>query len=174
MELPKTLINSHSVLNIKNTDNNVSFWAILADIHNVNEKADEVHHYILYEQELNMTGINFPLSLSKLNRFEKQNETFSIKVFGYENKEIFPLRITRQMGRKHHVNLLHLQKGDLSHYCHIHNLNRYLYRTKSHKDVTYFCPYCLNGFFREDLMMNHKEFCAVNREQKKCAPAKRC
>ena len=57
----------------------------------MNEKADEVHHYILYEQELNMKGFNFPVSLSKLYQFEKQNETSSIKVFGYENKEIFPL-----------------------------------------------------------------------------------
>ena len=119
-----------------------------------------------------MKGINFPVSLSKLKWFEKQNETFSVKVFGYVSKEIFPLRITRQMGRKHHINLLHLQKGDLSHYCLIRNLNTYLYRTKSHKDVTYFCPYCLNGFIREDLMMNHKEFCAVNGEQKIVLPQK--
>ena len=83
----------------------------------MNKRADEVHHSILYEQELNMKGINFYVSLSKFNQFEKQNETFSINVLEYENEEIFPLRITRQKGRKHHVNLLHLQKGTLSHYC---------------------------------------------------------
>ena len=64
MELPKTLINSHSVLNIKSTDNKCFVWAILSDIHKVNEKADEVHHYMPYEQELNMKGTDFPVSLT--------------------------------------------------------------------------------------------------------------
>ena len=106
---------------------NVSFG--LADIHKVNERADEVHHYMPYE--LNMKGIDFPVSLSKLNQFEKQNETFSINVFGYDSNEIYPLRITRQKGRKYHINLLYIQKGNSSHYCLMRNLNGFLHRTKN-------------------------------------------
>ena len=166
LELPKTLINSHSLLHIKNGDDKCFVWAILANIHQVTESADEVHHYTPYECDLNMKGIDFPVSLSKLNQFAKQNEAFSVNVFGYENNEIYPLRITRQKGRKHHVNLLYLQKGDLSHYCLIRNLNRFLSRTKSCRNVTYFCDFCLHGYIRVDLMLKHREFCAVNGEQK--------
>ena len=172
LELPKTLINSHSLLNIKNRDDKCFVWVILANIHQVTESADEVHHYTSYECDLNMKGIDFPVSLSKLNQFEKQNEAFSVNVFGYENNEIYPLRITRQKGRKYHVNLLYLQKGDLSHYCLIRNLNRFLSRSKSCRNVTYFCDFCLHGYIREDLMLKHREFCAVNGEQKIVLPQK--
>ena len=166
IELPKTLQKSRMVLNIRNKDDKCFTWEILAHIHKANNNADCVDNYIPYESELCMKSIDYPVPLCKVNQFEGQNEELSINVFGFENDEIYPLRITRQKGRKHHINLLYLQRGDLFHYCLIRDLNGFLYRTESHKNKTYFCPYCLHGFIREDLMVKHIEFCGINCEQK--------
>lgn len=172
VELPKTLASSHTVLNIRNKDNKCFVWAVLAGIHQVDHNANIVENYLPYEHELNMKGIDYPVALCKINQFEKQNEGFSINVFGWESNEIYPLRITRKKGKKYHINLLYLKKGDISHYCVIRDLNGFLYRTKSNRNKMYFCPYCLNGFTREDLMMNHREFCAENGDQKIVLPQK--
>lgn len=172
IELPKTLQKSRTVLNIKNKDDKCFIWSILAHIHKVNENADRADNYVPYECQLNMKGIDYPVALCKLNQFERQNETVSINVFGFEKDEIYPLRITKQKERKHHINLLYLQRGDLSHYCLIRDLNGFLYRTKSHRSKTHFCPYCLHAFQREELMIKHIDFCGINGEQKIELPQK--
>ena len=38
-------------------------------------------------EELNMRGINFPVKLQDIEKFEKQNPEISINVFGFENKQ---------------------------------------------------------------------------------------
>ena len=44
------------------------------------------------ENTLKMEGIEYPVSLIDLNKFEKQNPTISITVLGYERKNVYPLR----------------------------------------------------------------------------------
>ena len=39
-----------------------------------------------------MKGIEYPVSLKNLGKFEKQNLTISITVFGYERGNVYPLR----------------------------------------------------------------------------------
>lgn len=62
-----------------------------------------VQDCIQYEHDLNMPDIPSPVSISKLNKFERQNPHTSVDVFGYEDKELFPMRITKQKGRLHPV-----------------------------------------------------------------------
>lgn len=88
------------------------------------------HDYEVYEHELNMEGILTPVSISKLDKFEQQNLHISINVFGCEDKEIFPMRITKEKNQFHHINLLYLKDGDKTHYCLIKNLNTFLQKTK--------------------------------------------
>ena len=47
------------------------------------------------ENTLNMEGIDYPVSLKDLNKFEKQNPTISITVLGYEGKAFILLEIAR-------------------------------------------------------------------------------
>ena len=48
----------------------------------------------MHEQVLNMKGITYPVSLSQIPKFEKQND-ISINVFDYEEKAIFPMKISK-------------------------------------------------------------------------------
>ena len=98
--------------------------------------------------------------------FENQNQIISINVFAFEENEILPLKITRNVGRIHHVDLLYLTDMKTSHLYLIRNLNKFLFRTKSHKCKMHFCPYCLHGFVTEKSLQNHVPYCSIHGPQK--------
>ncbi len=93
-----------------------------------------------------------------------------MNVFCYENKEIFPYRITKQRNRARHVNLLLLTQNETTQNCLIRDLDLFLYRTKTHKDRHYFCHYCLNGFINEMMLAKHLPYCSTNGTQKIVLP----
>lgn len=119
-----------------------------------------------YEHELDMTCIQYPVTLSQIHKFERQNENISINVFTFENGYILPLRVTDYTNRIHHANLLLLKTTDTSHFCLISDLNRFLSRTKRCKTKQYVCPYCLHAFYREELLTEHQPNCSVHGPQK--------
>jgi hypothetical protein len=94
MDLPPKLRFSRGLLNIQNEDNECFLWSILAALHPVQMHPERVSNYIQYEDTLNFLGIDFPVSLSKVEKFEKQNN-LSINVFGYEDEQVFPLYLTK-------------------------------------------------------------------------------
>lgn len=53
-----------------------------------------------------MQGITYPESVKNNDQFERQNPDIPINVYGYECEKVFPLRITQERDRQHHVNLL--------------------------------------------------------------------
>ncbi|XP_071138792.1 uncharacterized protein [Mytilus edulis] len=112
-----------------------------------------------YEDSLNLTGIDFPVSLSKVEKFEKQNN-LSINVFGWEDGVIFPLYMTKMSNGSNEIDLLYLSNDENSHYCWIKNLSRFLGHThnKSHTKLHY-CHRCLHGFIRQDLLDAHRPYC---------------
>ena len=63
-------------------------WCVLRALnpkeHNTQRKDKEL---MSKENTLNMEGIEYPVSLKDLNKFEKQNPNISITVYGYERKK---------------------------------------------------------------------------------------
>ncbi|CAC5369843.1 unnamed protein product [Mytilus coruscus] len=133
--------------------------SVLAALHPVERNPDRVSHYMKYEDSLNLTGIDFPVSLAKVEKFEKQTN-LSINVFGWEDGEIFPLYMTKMSNGSNEIDLLYLFDDKNSHYCWIKNLSRFLGHThnKSHTKLHY-CHRCLRGFIRQDLLDAHRPYC---------------
>ncbi len=71
--------------------------------------SDLVSEYEDFQNELNMEGISYPVSIDRINQIEKQNPAISINVFSFEDNDIVPLRIIKQKPRMHHINLLPLK-----------------------------------------------------------------
>ena len=149
IELPLSLKKSCSVLNVINDDEKCFAWSILASLHPIHSRAQAVENYTAFEGQLNMHGLDYPVSLSKIDKFERQNHNIFVNVFAFEKNEILPLRITKYTGRDRHVDLLLLTNEQTSHYCLIKDLNKFLFKTKPRKCKTYFCPYWLHGFVSE-------------------------
>lgn len=120
--LPKFIASKKAVINIQNDDNECFRWAILAALHAEDiggKNADRVSKYVEFYDELDFSGIKFPVELKLIEKFEKQNNNISVNVYGVENelnhklKErrsiIVPIRLTKQIKTKH-IHLLLLKK----------------------------------------------------------------
>lgn len=157
---PKKLQYTRAIVNPRNSDNKCFMWAILAGLYPVKKNKERISNYSHRSQKLNFLNIHFPVKTSDISKFETQNQV-SINVFGWENDEIFPARITKHRF-KNHVNLLLLSRGRRQHYCLVTSLNRLLHHTKKHTGTTYFCQYCLQGFTSEKILTNHADICSVH------------
>lgn len=172
LPLPEDIKSSHCILNIKNKDEKCFLWSILAHLHEVptNCHGNRVQKYKPYESEVNMREIPYPVPLTDIPKFEKQN-CISVNVFGYDNG-YYPLHISKVQDQKqHHVNLLLIEQGGNRHYCLIKNLNGMLQSQTKHHGKKFFCTYCLHGFCREDLLMEHKPYCHTHGLQHTVLPS---
>ena len=81
-------------------------WSVLAALHPIPRRSnpERIHHYQPHVKELNFDGIEFPVPVSKIPKFEKQNE-IAINVFGFERGALFPVYISKERYSVH-VNLL--------------------------------------------------------------------
>lgn len=127
--LPKPLAQKKAIINVQNTDQECLRWAILSALHH--EEVDKnctkrVGQYKKWADEFNFDGIEFPVSLKAIDKFERQNTDLNINVFGFdgvkkgedeeEDLQIYPLRISKNTGSRH-VDLLFLTNESKQHYC---------------------------------------------------------
>ena len=61
-----------------------------------------------------MSGIQYLVDIQDIGKCEHQNN-ISVNAYGYENKKIFPLRITTMTIARDHMNLLYITAGEKSH-----------------------------------------------------------
>lgn len=164
IQLPIKLKSKKAIINIKNNDNKCFVWSILAGLHPAQKDAQRTSKYKKYFKTLNTDGIEFPVEMRDIPRFEKQNNV-SINIFGYKNNEIFPLHITNLRSQPL-VNLMIITKRKKSHFCYIKNLNRLLGDQKSDGHKHFYCLYCLQGFTQERILNNHAPYCQSHGIQK--------
>ena len=166
LELPVDISHTKAVINIQYEDQQCFMWSILSALFPALKDAQRISKYQDYTQELNFSGMNFPITIDQISKFETLNPMISVTVIGCEEKpskkgkksHLFPLRVP-DVKKENHVTLLYWGKGTKYHYAWVKNLNRLLYSTKSHKCQTYFCERCFQGFIRQDLLENHAENC---------------
>ena len=170
IDLPKELKNKNAIINMKNEDNKCFLWCVLRALNPSKDKHPSRIDKNLKSKEntLNMEGIEYPVSLKDINRFEKQNPEISISVLGYSKDErIYPLRISeftkkkKEDERKHNIVLLLIKNRDNSHYCYVKNLSALLSsQVNNHKSKLYFCLNCLSGYDDPEKLEKHKEYCS--------------
>ena len=122
-------------------------------------------------ENFNWNGITFPVDHKQINRFEKQNPTISVNVFGYEKKKkkVTILRKSETYKRETIVDLLLINKGEVQHYCVIKNLSRLISsQYNNHHGEIYPCRECLNIFNSED-SLEQPFSTGVPRSMRRCA-----
>ena len=94
IDLPKEIKTKKAVINVQNKDNRCFEYAILSFQHNKEIKVNPERQskYKEHLNKLNFTGIEFPVSLKDIDKFEKQNPEIGVNVFGYD-KSVHILRI---------------------------------------------------------------------------------
>ena len=159
--LPKELANKKAIINPKNEDNKCFLWCVLRAI-NPCEKNPQRIDKKLKEKEntLNMDGIEYPVSLKDIDKFENQNPTVSITVFGYDRKIVYPLKNGDNTDREHNIILILIKDEGVNHYFLVKNLSRLLStQVSKHKEKHHFCMRCLNAFWTHKSLNKHQEYC---------------
>ncbi|XP_067208785.1 uncharacterized protein [Linepithema humile] len=138
IELPWQIMLKRAVVNVQSTDNACFAWAVVAALHPAEKYPERVSQYPHYSTVLNLCGIEFPVTLSQISKFEKLN-AISVNVFTTEDSKIVPLRLADDKKEKH-VNLLYVRKNNDAHFACIKNLPRLVSSQLSmHKCKKYIC-----------------------------------
>ena len=85
-DLPKEIKTKKAVMNVQNKDNRCFEYAILSaqDHDKIKEKYERPSKYKAHLGKLSFTGIEFPVSLKDIGKFEKNNPEVKVNVLGYE------------------------------------------------------------------------------------------
>ena len=163
LKLHPYLQSKNAVVNVKNEDHKCFMWSILSALHPQEKDAQRASKYQQYQDTLNFTGMDFPVTIDAISKFEKTNPTISISVIGYELQkdgkvELFPVRLMQEK-KEHHITLLYWSEGEKSHYAWIKSLSRLLADQTKYNGRKFICERCFHGFIREDLLVKHLDYC---------------
>ena len=161
--LPDKLKNRKGLVNIKNDDNECFKWCVAAAIYPVERDRNRVSKYKESSKQLKFIDIDFPVKVTDIQKFEKQNG-ISVNLYGYDDKDdVYPLQITKGVNEKH-VNLLLISNETTQHYLLISDFDAFTGKNGNHKG--YSCRYCLHRFKGSErgkvLRDEHELNCSTN------------
>ena len=159
IKLPTELRNSaKGLINMKNEDNECFRWCHIRHLNPQDKDPQRIKKTDkAFVNNLNYQGIEFPVTIKQYNKIEQQNK-IRINVFGYEEKQKYPIYVSKEK-YEDCMNLLLITENENKHYVLIKDFNKYMYDITKHKERKHFCMYCLQHFTSERVLNNHKENC---------------
>ena len=143
---------------MKNNDNECFRWCHIRRLNPQDKDPQRIRKSDKeYINKLDYSGIEFPVTTKQYNKIEKQNE-ININVFGYENKQPYPIFVSKEKYDKH-MNLLLITEDKNEHYVLIKDLNRFMFNQTKYEGSKHFCMHCLQCFSSERVLDNHKDNC---------------
>ena len=148
----------HGIINPKNNDNECFRWCHVRHLNPQIKHPQRIKKTDKsFVKQLNYDGIEFPVSIKQYNKIKTQN-SININVFGYENKQPYPIYISKEHFDDV-LNLLLIYENENTHYCLITDFNRFMFHQTNHKNKKRFCMHCLQCFSSERVLSEHKEIC---------------
>ena len=120
IELPKWIKSKKVVINPQNKDEECFKWAVIAALHH-NETKNKIERITLlrpYKKQYNWKEVEFPVSIKKIDKYEKNNPGVAVNVLLSKKKSqnIYTvLRSERNVKCKKQVNLLMIEDGEKRH-----------------------------------------------------------
>ena len=114
---------------MKNNDNKCFLCSVLRALNSKKKNPQKIDMELKKKEDsLNMEGIQYPVSLKDITKFEKQNPTIYVTVLGYNDREkVYPSRNREYVfDRKHVVVLMLIERDNVKHYCLVKSLSRLL------------------------------------------------
>ena len=136
------------LINLQNRDNECFRWCHVRHLNPQNNNPQRIKKPDKsFVEKLNYDNIEFPVSIKQYNKIETQN-SININVFGYENKQTYPIYVSKEKF-ENVMNLLLISDDEKNHYVYIKNFNRFMYRKTRNKNKKHFCMHCLQCFSKE-------------------------
>ena len=161
IELPTELKNpAKGLINLKNKDDECFRWCHIKYLNPQEKDPQRIKKSDKeFIEKLDYSGIEFPITIKQINKIEKKN-SIRINVFGYEEKQPYPIYISDEK-YEDHMELLLITKDENKHYVLIKDFNKFMYQQTKHKERKHFCMHCLQCFSSERVLNNHKENCII-------------
>ena len=161
IESPTELRNSaKGLINLKNKDDECFRWCHIRYLNPQEKDPQRIKKSDKeFIEKLDYSGIEFPITIKQINKIEKKN-SIRINVFGYEEKQPYPIYISDEK-YEDHMELLLITKDENKHYVLIKDFNKFMYQQTKHKERKHFCMHCLQCFSSERVLNNHKENCII-------------
>ena len=163
IELPKWLKSKKAVINPQNKDEKCFKWAAIEALHHEEIKNNPERISLLrsYENQHNWKGLEFPVSIKMIDKFDKNKPGIAVNVL-FSNKKSQNIYTARRSERnvkcKKQVNLLMIVDGEKRHYTAIKNISRLLSKLNGKtKRAYHFCMSCLSSFQTESARDKHCE-----------------
>ena len=163
--LPDWISNKKAIINIQNKDEKCFLWCILRYLYLINKNVTLLTDLKKYENFLNTEGINFPMKLKHISKFEKPNPSLpGINVFSVnDNKKFYPLRMADK-DCLNTIDLFFYEQDGVSHYSLIKSFTRLVKSqiTSSENGSFYICKKCFTHFTKYELLQKHISYCSTN------------
>ncbi|XP_075158156.1 uncharacterized protein LOC142231433 [Haematobia irritans] len=173
---PPKLYSKKACINVRNTDEYCFKWSVISALtspkpthptRTSSYRVDIRQQNILLENNINLNfeGLEFPMPVQEIPKFEKLNPGVSINVYGYNRKDdtvIGPYHISQNVVPNGvHINLLLLESGGKAHYIWIKDMSRLLSSqlTKNCKKLK-ICDRCLQYTSNSEKWSNHLKECS--------------
>ena len=161
-EFPGKYKDSKSIINIKNNDQYCFLWCILAYLYPVEDHKDRISKYDMYKHTLNIKGLEFPMKVKDIPKFERLNKLnirgHGINVFELTGNVLTLIYINENY-KQPQIDLLLYE----NHYCLITKLHCLINKDSHMKHV---CRRCFTAFYSNDVLNNHIERC-INQQPTK-------
>ena len=176
------LANKKAIINMKNEDDKCFMWCVLRALYPKDKNAERIDKDLKSKQDnINMKGIHYPVSLKAIERFEQLNPNISISVLGYNKEDgVFPLQISKYTGCDYDIVLLLLKEAvkgengeikEKTHYTLVKNKSALIASQKNnHEHKRHLCLNCFNSFNTSESLNKHKEYCYENKSVKTTMP----
>ena len=151
IELPPKYKNSQSIINIKNNDQYCFLWCILAYLYPVEDNKNITSSYSKHFDKFNLEGLEFPMKVKDIPKFENLNIGLCINVFELTGTVLTPIHVNKNYLQPQ-IDLLLYQ----NHYCLITKLHCLINKDSHMKHV---CRRCLTAFSSQPVLIDHIDRC---------------
>ena len=163
---PREIAIKKAIVNVQNLGDELCFlYSVLAAIHPAARNPNCTYHYKPYLNQLDTSGLSFPLPVKDVPKFESLNADIAVSVMVFEDRELIPLYVSPHRNRKYTVHLLLLSDEKTQHYTFIKNLSRLVAGRTKHDGQTFVCPYCFHCFTHQHTLDKHIPDCSVHAPQ---------
>ena len=121
-------------------------WAIIAAMkwESIDRDHQRVSKLKRYEEEFDWSGLEFPVFIRDINKFEIRNE-IGVNILAVEDRKIYICRKGKDYDRV--ANLMLITENNKKHYVAVKSLSRLLSSQNSKNTIMkHFCTNCLNGY----------------------------
>jgi hypothetical protein len=180
--------NKQFLFNPQNNDNKCFLRCLFYLLKFRNSPKKELRSFKKWEKTLNLKGIKFPITISHVRKFVKQNQCLNVKLnilFRSLDDKIYPYECNLGEGQLV-LNLLmvhvtpkkfppkRIMKA-VNHFVAIKDVNKYLRKQYNRQSGgtcyknSFYCLNCFNCFSVETALKSHQEICLINKPIKEIA-----